>query len=178
MTDNRALFHWLLALGLAAPAAAGDWGKFDIEFEEEKPWTELQAQLPPPPTPASLVAIDPGPAVKHKVYVDRASISSAGDGVVRYTLIFESSGGARTVNFEGMRCATGEAKIYAFGRPDGTWSRNKYARWAQIQDRSGIGHHKELFYHYFCTVDGVGDMKVIDKALRQGGVRRGGELSY
>jgi hypothetical protein len=167
------LIPTVIVLALALPARAGDWGKFDIEFEEAKPWTELQAQLPAAPKPESLVAIDIGAAIAHRVYVDKASVSSAGDGVVRYSVLIKATGGAQTVNYEGMRCESGEAKIYAFGRPDGSWVRNKYARWSRIQDRASFGYQRELFYHYFCTVDGRAEMKVIDQALRTGGLRRG-----
>ncbi len=165
--------YGMLLLTVSLASHAGDWGKFDIEFEEAKPWDELQAQMPGAPKSENLVRIDIGPAVSHHYFVDKTSISSGSDGVVRYSIIVKATGGAQTVNFEGMRCASGEWKLYAFGRPDGAWVRNKYARWSVIKDRETAGYHRELFYHYFCTVDGPGDMKVIDKALRQGGVRRG-----
>lgn len=167
-----------LLLALSLPTGAGDWGKFDIEFEEAKPWDELQAQLPGAPLEGNLARIDLGPAIRHEYLVDKTSVSSGGDGVVRYSVVVKAAGGARTVNFEGMRCETGEWKIYAFGRPDGTWVRNKYAKWSVIKDRESAGYHRELFYHYFCTVDGRGDMKTIAKAFREGGVRRGESRAY
>lgn len=167
-----------LLLALSLTASAGDWGQFDSEFEEAKPWNEIEAQLPGPPKPENLLRIDVGPATRHQYFVDTTSVSSSSDGVVRYSLVVKSTGGAQTVNFEGMRCESGEWKLYAFGRPDGTWVRNKYARWSIIKDRETAGYHRELYYHYFCTVDGVGDMKVIEKAFRQGGVRRGENPSF
>jgi hypothetical protein len=167
-----------IILVVSVPAMAVDWGRFEADFDEAKPWNELEAQFPGAPQEVNLVRIDLGPAARHDYFLDRASISTGSDGVVRYTLIARSTGGARTVNFEGMRCVSGESKLYAFGRPDGTWSRNKNAAWARIKDREIAGYQRELFAHYFCTVDGPAEMKVITKALRQGGVRRGDSHTF
>lgn len=125
-----------------------------------------------------MVRIDLGSATRNEYFVDKTSVTSGSDGVVRYTVVIVSAGGARTVNFEGMRCTTSEWKLYAFGRPDGAWARNRYASWAVIKDRATADYHRELFAHYFCTVDGNGDMKVIDHALRVGGIRRGESYNY
>jgi hypothetical protein len=165
----------LLTFGL--PCAA-DWGKFEYEFEEAKDWNEIQTQLPGAPQTADLVRIDVGPTVSHEYFVDSRSVSSGSDGVVRYSVLVKASGGAQSVSFEGMRCESSEVKLYAFGRPDGSWSRNKYARWSAIKARATGGYHRELFFHYFCTVDGIGDLKTITKALRQGGLRRGESPSF
>jgi hypothetical protein len=63
--------------------------------------------------------------------------------VVRYTVVVKSPAGAETVSFEGMRCESGERKLYAFGRADGQgggeWSRNRYARWDVIKGRQQTG---------------------------------------
>jgi hypothetical protein len=171
-------YHPLLALLLVTPAQADIWGNFEVEFEETKPWNELETQLPGVPKTDNLIRIDPGPATAHQYFVDKASVSAASDGVVRYSMIIKTAGGAKTINFEGMRCASGEWKVYAFGRPDGTWARNKYARWYTVKDRETGGYHKELFYHYFCTVEGPADMKAIEKAWREGGLRRGEAYLY
>lgn len=169
----------ILTLFLVAPSWAIELVTFESDFEEEvKPWNELQASLPGVPKEENLVRLDLGPAVRNAYFVDKPSITPGSDGVVRYSILVRSAGGASTVNFEGMRCASGEWKLYAFGRPDGTWVRNKRANWAPIKDRELAGYHRELFYHYFCTVDGHGDMQVIQRALKSGGVRRGEETSF
>ena len=164
---------------LPVMALAQQWGQFEQEFDEaQKPWVELQAKLPMPPQAQALIAIEMGPTTSNHYFVDPASLSSEADGVVRYTMVIEAAGGARNVSFEGMRCASGEWKLYAFGRPDGEWVRNKYARWSGIKDRQANSYHRELFYHYFCTVDGVGELKVIRRALSDGGIRRGEDTMY
>jgi hypothetical protein len=169
----------LFALAVARPAMAIDIVTFENDYEEEiKPWSELQTTLPGAPKEANMVRIDTGPAARATCDVDKASVSAGADGVVRYSVVIQAAGGARTVNYEGMRCATGEWKIYAFGRPDGSWARNRYARWTPLKDREIGGYHRELYYHYFCTVDGRADKTVIDRALRDGGIRRGESTSF
>jgi len=74
------------------------------------------------------------------------------DEVVRYTIVIESPRGARTVNYEGLRCETMERKIYAFGQADGKWTENKGAAWESIKRRSQLSYHKALFEDVFCDV--------------------------
>jgi hypothetical protein len=172
------LITLVMFLIVSLPATAVDYGRFEADFDEAKPWNELETQLPGAPRETSQTRLELGPTARHEYFLDRDSISAGGDGVVRYTLIVRAAAGGRTVNFEGMRCASGEWKLYAFGRPDGSWSRNKHAAWTLIKDRENAGYHRELFAHYFCTVDGPADMKIITKALREGGVRRGDSWAY
>jgi len=78
--------------------------------------------------------------------------------------------GADGVELDVMRCASGEWKLYAFGRPDGSWVRNKRASWVPVKDRETAGYHRELFYHYFCTVEGAVNLKYIHHLLKTGGL--------
>lgn len=172
---------WLILLLWATAAQAGGYleDKFqspisDYDFDaEEKPWQEIQAKLPAMPKPEHLHEIEV--SGRHRYFVDLASLTASDDGVVRYTLLVRTAGGAENVDYEGMRCSSGEIKVYAFGHPDGTWSRNKYAGWARIEARRDDSYQKELFFHYFCTVDGPADMKTIRRAIDHGGIRRGGD---
>jgi hypothetical protein len=167
----------LLPLGLMVSVGLAHAG-YDPDAEEATPWVELAANLPAAPKPESLVAIDLGPATSRRIQVDRDSVSVGADGVVRYSVLIQSEGGARTLNYEGMRCESGEWKIYAFGRADGQWSENRYPRWSVVKDRETGGYHRELFYHYFCNVDVRGNLAAIRNALRVGGVRRGDSRAF
>lgn len=150
--------------------------QFEHDFEaDEKPWEEIQAQLPAAPKAAALHEFKVGGRSGHRYFLDLDALSAGADGVVRYTLVIRTAGGAENVSYEGMRCTTGERKLYAFGRPDGQWARNRYAGWTPIEARRDDSYQKELFFHYFCTVDGAADMKTIRRALGQGGIRRGGD---
>ena len=165
---RRALF--CLAITLALPAHA-EWGKFEYDFDEDKkPWQEVQAQLPAYPKPENLIPITVSSATSNRFFVDSASVSVGEDNVVRYTVVVRSPSEAQTVNYEGMRCETGERKIYAFGHEGKEWSRNRYARWEPIKGRQQTGYHRELFFHYFCP--GGEGMPVLGKIryrLKTGG---------
>lgn len=171
----------LLSL-LALPALAADnpmiwgenanWGQFEYEFDDTAKWNEVQHQLPPYPKPENFIPITLGARSGNEFFVDYASVSAGADGVVRYGMVVRSPSGAETVSFEGMRCVTGERKLYAFGHKDdkgGEWSRNRHAKWEPIQGRSLNDFRRELFYHYFCTVDGAAKLPNIQYLLKSGG---------
>ena len=176
----------LIAAFLISPAfAAGGseatvWGdsyrgNFEFDFDENaKAWKEIQAQIPPYPKAENLVPFVMSSATSNKYFVDFPSVSAGADGAVRYTVVIKSPAGAQTVSFEAMRCDNGERKLYAFGRADGKgggeWSRNRYAKWEVIKDRQQTSYQKELFYHYFCTVEGAGNLKAIQRLLKTGGL--------
>ena len=161
----------LTALLLMLPLTVyAEWGQFDYEFEADKPWVELSAQLPPTPKAENLVEFNVSSATRNRHFVDTASISVGEDKVVRYTVVIEAAGGARNVAFEGLRCATGERRLYAYGQPDGTWSKARNAQWEGIKFRSLLSYHKALYEDYFCP-DGINvrDAKEAVRKLRQAG---------
>lgn len=165
MAGMKILSALLLILPLTAYA---EWGQFDIEFENDKPWVELSAQLPPYPKAENLVEFNVSSATRHKHFVDTASISVGEDKVVRYTVAIEAAGGAKNVSFEGMRCDTGERRLYAYGHPDGTWSKARRSGWEGIKFRSLLSYHKALYEDHFCP-DGINvkDGKVAAQNLRR-----------
>lgn len=165
--------YWWLLLAAWSGQALAEFS-FDYDFDaHKKTWQEIQAQLPATPKQENLVPFTVSETSPHHYYVDRASISVGADGVVRYTMVIHTAGGAENVSYEGMRCDTVEAKIYAFGRPDGHWDRNKYAQWTPILFRIQNGYQAALFSHYFCTVGGAADMATIRRALASGGLGGG-----
>ncbi len=178
-------FPALLAAFLVLPVhAAGSpessiWGDsyraFESDFDENvKAWQEIQAQIPAYPQAGNLVPFTVSAATRNQYFVDLPSVSTGADGVVRYTVVIRSPSGAETVSFEGMRCDNGERKLYAFGRPDGKgggeWSRNRHARWEAIKERQQTSYQRELFYHYFCTVEVHGNLQAIQRLLKSGGL--------
>ena len=156
----------LLCLPLVAHA---EWLDFEHEFEQDKPWVEVAAQLPPYPKTENLIQFDVSSATRNKFFVDTASISVAADNVVRYTVVIEAAGGARNVSYEGMRCETGERRLYAYGHPDGSWSKARNASWEGIKLRSLLSYHKALYEDHFCH-DGINvrDAKTAVDSLRRG----------
>lgn len=161
----------LCALSLAMLTVSSLASGFDNDFEE-KPWVEIEVQLPAFPQNENLVPFKVGAASDTQFKIDSKSLSVGADAVIRYTLVVVSSAGAESVSYEGMRCTTGERRFYAFGRPDGTWSKARSAQWTKIQGSSN-NHHVELFVNYFCNKGAPMIASVDDavRALRNGGYR-------
>ena len=163
----RSLFGLSLALLIVSSSASG----FDNDFEE-KPWVEIEVQLPAFPQNENLVPFKVGAASDTQFKIDSKSLSVGADTVIRYTLIVVSSAGAENISYEGMRCTTGERRFYAFGRSDGTWSKARNTQWTKIQG-SLNNHHVELFVNYFCNMRAPTIASPDDalRALRNGGYR-------
>jgi len=141
----------ILLLGLLPfTAAAQDW-TFETDFDDEsKQWKEIEAKLPPYPKQESLLPLDAGSATLHKFFIDAPSLSVGADGVVRYTLVVKSAGGATNVTYEGIRCELRHQKLYAVGHSDGRWTRARDPRWRRIEYRDVNRHHGVLYSDIVC----------------------------
>ena len=72
----KRLLLLLFSFSAAVPVAAyAQQQKFEYEFDHERPWVELQAQLPAYPKPENLLQFDPGPVSTNLHYVDAPSIT-------------------------------------------------------------------------------------------------------
>lgn len=154
----RNLRHAVLACSLLAACASTLAQSFDEDFDDEqKPWQEIAVQLPPTPQEQNLAEFYLSPQATMKAYIDVNSVSIGTDKVVRYTVVTKTQGGAVNVMYAGMRCETWEKKTYAFGHPDGTWSRSRRDKWQPIRD---IGINRidgALFKDYFCEGKMIAD---------------------
>lgn len=154
----------MLAVLVWRPAVAD----FEEDFNDKK-WQEVVVQLPAAPQQENLLPIYVSAATDNEFFIDGSTLTVAADGVVRYVLVVQTSGGARNVSFEGMRCETRERRIYASGRPDGSWSKSRNNEWRRIQDVAANRYHAALFGDYFCP-EGV-IVRNVDEArdaLRRG----------
>jgi len=152
----RAIALSLLAAGCAA---------YPITYTDEldaKPWEAQKALLPPAPKVSDLVPFYVGPT-PFAFFVDRSSVKVGEDGVVRYTLVARSNSGATNVSYEGIRCATYARRAYAFGEPDGGWSRARNTQWTPI-DRLASDPQTALANDFFCP--GRGPVRSTEEALR------------
>lgn len=139
----------LLAMTQISIAQQLEWNR--SSDDEVKPWEEIQAELPPAPKDENLLPFYVGPTATQTFAVDTKSLSVGKDGVVRYTLVAVSTGGAKSVSYEGIRCASFEKKIYAFGRDDGVWSRSRRDQWEPIVRGKVNRQHAALAMDYFCS---------------------------
>jgi len=152
MRADRGSLAFLAAVSLFPGSAAAQWQGWDYEFDQEKkPWTEIQAKIPPYPKTENLIPFEAGTASSHRFYVDSKSISVGEDGVVRYTLVIRTSGGATNVTYEGIRCDMRQQKTYAIGHANGTWVRPRNPEWRRIEYREINRHHGVLYADFFCS---------------------------
>lgn len=162
-----------LLLGHGVAIAQGFGGPVVVPYQEDedkKEWQEVDAPLPPPPQEASLQRFYVSAMADNVFQIDLASLSVGSDGVIRYVLVVQTPGGGRNVSFEGMRCETRERRLYAFGRPDGTWAMARSKQWAVVENKVVNRHHAALMTEYFCP-DGIA-VRTADEAvavLRAGG---------
>jgi hypothetical protein len=145
--------RWLAALGAFVIAQCA-WGAlattWEMDFDDQtREWKEIEEQLPRHPVGKELVRLNMGSFTDHHFYVDPPSLSVGADGVIRYTAVIKTSGGALNVTFEGMRCETRELKVYALGRRDGSWARARKTDWQRIE-RHSKPYHFTLYREYFC----------------------------
>ena len=147
----KILFVFLLCASFSVQA---EWGQFEFDFDQDKPWAEVAVKLPLFPKDENLISFDVSSATRNRHFVDANSISVGEDQVIRYTVVVEAAGGARNVSFEGLRCESGERRLYAYGHPDSTWSKARNAGWEGIKFRSLLSYRKALFEDHFCP-DGI-----------------------
>jgi hypothetical protein len=131
--------------------AVAQSARFEEEFDDaDKPWQEIAVQLPLAPLPENLVSLPQDSSASQSFAIDSKSMSLGSDGVIRYTLVGTSNAGARNVSYEGIRCATHERKLYAFGQPDGSWSRSRRDQWERIVSSGTNRQHAVLAREFFC----------------------------
>ena len=121
----------LLVAALAAAAVAASAAELGAPpgTPENSPvpdvpeWSEVDAPPPPPLRTTGLIPIEVSGTTLH-FGVDPASISIGKDDVVRYVVVATSSSGAVNGIYEGIRCDTGQVKVYARHNPSSGWVRS------------------------------------------------------
>lgn len=99
---------------------------------DQPDWKE--AAVPPAPMfdAARLLPID-GPADSGLTFgVDPKTIAIAPEGVVRYVVVATSRSGAINAMYEGVRCSTGEFRVYARHNPGGGWANTATTEWKSL----------------------------------------------
>lgn len=140
----------LLAGFLLSTAASAALGLRDNDDPDAPRWEEEAMQLPAFPQEASLREFYVSATTTHKYYIDATTLSVGKDGVVRYTLVVRTSGGATNISYEGMRCQTREYRIYATGSRDGSWVPARRSEWRPVENKPTNRHHAALSREYFC----------------------------
>jgi hypothetical protein len=95
-------------------------------------WREVEA----PPAPAldarGLIPLET-PRSGLRFGVAPASVTLGADGIVRYVVVATGPSGAVNGLYEGIRCNTGEYKVYARHNPGSGWVLARDPQWQPLQ---------------------------------------------
>lgn len=111
MLSSRFAFRAVLGLTLTACFTLHAHAQFRL-IESDEPWKETSAINPPPLSSKTLIPLESPPGSELRFGIDPDSISIADEQVVRYTIVMQGPA-ARSVVYEGLRCSTGEKRVYA-----------------------------------------------------------------
>ena len=93
----------------------------------------------PPPPAFNLDKLIPIPmpvtAATLTLWMDPATLTLGQDSVVRYVYVVRSPSGNYSAIYEGIRCATGEVKVYARHFTDGGWRPVAEPKWQSLFDQ-------------------------------------------
>jgi hypothetical protein len=163
----------LFLLALLGVAATSVWAqiKSDWELKNEDRLKQSQELSVPPPRLEKSRLVEVKSTLfgdsDFRFFVDPESVSVAEDRIVRYVLVARSPGGAENITFEGIRCPS-DYRIYAVGRPDGTWS-GRPSEWRPIVRDPRVSQ-ATLARQYFCP----GRSAIVTNEEGRKAVRAGG----
>ncbi|HEX8987442.1 MAG TPA: CNP1-like family protein [Rhodocyclaceae bacterium] len=138
----------LLLVAALSPAFA-DIHFRHFEEDDEPKWEEGEVKLPEYPKDEDLMEFYVSAGTANKFYIDGKSINPGSDGVVRFTMVVRTAGGATNVTFEGIRCKTIETRLYATGS-NGKWVKARKSEWRDIENNTVNRPHAALSRDYFC----------------------------
>lgn len=136
---------------------------------EQSASSAREVALPAFPKQENLIEFYAGELTSNLFYIDPLSLHVDKEGIVRYTMVVKTSGGATNISFEGIRCDTRQFRLFAIGRSDGIWSRARTSEWREIENKVVNRHHAALNRDYLCPGGSmIADAAEGIKALRRG----------
>jgi hypothetical protein len=149
----------VLAIGIfplvvSSTGVVEEEGWSPIQVDDPETWMEEGTQLPHFPEKASLVEVEVADGYPFRVYLDTKTLTVAKDGVVRYTVVLKSSGGARNILFEGIHCSRRQYRRYAYGI-DEAWSPFQDSDWGTITGGGQDRYRFALYRNYLCDTSGL-----------------------
>ena len=118
----------LLAFGLSLAAIGASAQLADPDPD----WKEVEVPPPPAFRTDKLIFLEMPRHMSIKVGVDPDTLKVTGDGIVRYVVVASSPGGNVNASYEGIRCLTGEVKIYARHSASAQWKPVTDAQWKPL----------------------------------------------
>lgn len=161
-----------LFLGAAFAQQAPQKSDWEIQYEEKLREQRLQEEgiktLPAFPKADNLVEFEVSARTDFRFFVDAASLTVE-DGVVRYTVVARSPSGVDNIAYEALRCDTRQYRMYAAGRPDGSWS-VRLTPWREYPRVTATSWQHALAREYWC----IGKNTVLSAAEAVHALRNGG----
>lgn len=170
----RAASACLLAAFCGLMASAAQAQNIPVpKYEEEQQRERLASPVPLPafPKKENLMRF-PTSWTSNEVYIDTSSFVFGDSEVLSYTLLVRGSGGAENYTFESLRCISGERRVLAYGKNDGTWSPARNVSWQQIRDTGINRHYFEFYRDVFCSGKTLERKEDILRNIRGGGRER------
>nr|WP_145545167.1 CNP1-like family protein [Variovorax boronicumulans] len=134
-----AAFLVVSALSAAAASAQSISKEYNSNAPDAPEWVENEA----PPAPAfdmsKLVDVTVDAQGSLRYGIDPSTLQIGKDGVVRYVMVARSNSGAMTAMYEGVRCNTGEYKLYARYNVE-KWTPVDKSEWKSLWESSRIRH--------------------------------------
>jgi hypothetical protein len=126
-----------LAASLAVFVSFGAMAQL-VELDPD--WKEVDVPPPPAFNRDRLVPVDMPPHITLKLGIDPATLTISSDSVVRYVMVATSGSGSVNAMYEGIRCMTGEVKVYARYSSSGQWKPVDNAQWRPLNDNQPSKH--------------------------------------
>jgi hypothetical protein len=119
----------------------------------EPDWREAPA-TPPALRTSGLIPLEiPGSALRFGVDPDSVSLGS--DRVVRYVVVASSTSGTVNAMYEGIRCESGEFKVYARHNPDSGWTQATDSPWRSLHESPVSRHSLQVARNGACIGRGA-----------------------
>ncbi len=134
----------LLCIGMAMPAAAQYADLDRADWKEDT--------IPPPPSysVSGLIDIEMPRAFTVRMGIDPKTITlNAESGIVRYVVVARGPSAVNAI-YEGIRCATGEYRVYSRQVQGGEWSQASDSEWKSMRGQVSYPHPYRLARDGIC----------------------------
>ena len=133
---------------------------------DDPDWKESEAPAPPAFSITALVPIDMPPGLSLRYAVDPQTVRLTPDGIVRYVMVAVGQDGAFNAQYEGVRCATAEYKLYARSSVQEKWNAVRNAEWMALERTPRTLHAYLLARQGLCQGRAVGGHSSQDLAYK------------
>lgn len=138
---------------------------------EAAPRVTRSPEFPPYPEPESLLTVPSEFIIgaRYTYSIDPTALELDADNVVRYVIVVESPRGGRNVLYEGIRCSSREARIFAYANDDEEFRALPETQWRDVRLSGAFKHREVLYNRYVCdSFGGPNQVATIAEYLRDG----------